>query len=336
MAETTKSRWFHLTPGRCIGLLLIVECFLWFSERFHWFPFNAHKGWTVLMAMATVAVFLLLMLLWLAVALMFRLRFQFSIRTLLVLTVAVASPCSWFAFEVKKAKEQKEALTAIVAGGGVCAYDWERDENGYPIRARLPQPPGPEWLRRQLGIDFLAEVVCVDFTTTLARKVSQPSFFAVERIKNFMSLALDPTHVMDAELEHLRGLSQLKVLVLAGSRVTDKGLKLLTEMTSLQTLNLGYSDVTDVGMEYISNLPTLRELSLGYTRITDVGLQKLAKLARLQKLNLSHTDVTDVGLHSLSGLAELVNLYVSYPKVTSQGVNELQQALPNCRIAVLR
>ena len=34
--------------------------------------------------------------------LIFRWRFQFSIRSLLVLTVAVAVPCSWLAVEVKE------------------------------------------------------------------------------------------------------------------------------------------------------------------------------------------------------------------------------------------
>ena len=31
-----------------------MECLLWLSERFQWFPFNAHKGWTVLIAVAVV------------------------------------------------------------------------------------------------------------------------------------------------------------------------------------------------------------------------------------------------------------------------------------------
>ena len=45
-------------------LLLAVEGLLWLSERFHWFAFNQHKGYAVLIAVAGVAVFLLLMRLW--------------------------------------------------------------------------------------------------------------------------------------------------------------------------------------------------------------------------------------------------------------------------------
>ena len=34
--------------------LLALEGFLWLSERYRWFPFNEHKGWTVLICLATV------------------------------------------------------------------------------------------------------------------------------------------------------------------------------------------------------------------------------------------------------------------------------------------
>ena len=51
----------------------------------------------MLVALASVAATLLLMLLWFVVSLVFRRRFQFGIRSLLLLTVVIAIPCSWFA-----------------------------------------------------------------------------------------------------------------------------------------------------------------------------------------------------------------------------------------------
>jgi hypothetical protein len=47
---TPRSRWYRLTLGRFMAILLLAECFLWLSERFQWFGFNHHKGWTVLIA----------------------------------------------------------------------------------------------------------------------------------------------------------------------------------------------------------------------------------------------------------------------------------------------
>ena len=61
--------WYRLTPDRVVIGMLAAEGFLLLSERFRWFAFNQHKGWTVLVALATVGLTLLLMLLWFAAAL---------------------------------------------------------------------------------------------------------------------------------------------------------------------------------------------------------------------------------------------------------------------------
>ena len=120
-ATTPQRRWFYPTPGWLALGLLAVEGILFLSERSHWFAFNEHKGWTVLIALAGVGVALVLMLLWFAVALVCHWRFQFSIRSLLVLTVAVALPCSWLAAAMKEARRQHDAVEAI---GGLVFYDY--------------------------------------------------------------------------------------------------------------------------------------------------------------------------------------------------------------------
>ena len=62
-------------PPCLLAAFLTLDAFLWSSEHFRWFAFNEHKGWTVLIAVASVGVFLLLMFLWFLAALLFRLRF---------------------------------------------------------------------------------------------------------------------------------------------------------------------------------------------------------------------------------------------------------------------
>jgi hypothetical protein len=52
----TKRRWCHLTPARFFLGLLAVQVLLLLSERFQWFWFNEHKGWTVLIAIGVVCV----------------------------------------------------------------------------------------------------------------------------------------------------------------------------------------------------------------------------------------------------------------------------------------
>ena len=110
--------------------LLAVEGLLLLSEWFGWFAFNRHKGYSVLVTIATVAAAMLLMFVWFLAALVFRLRFQFSIRSLLVLAVVVAIPCSWLATEMKKAREQREAVEGIWKAGGMVSYDYQLDPDG--------------------------------------------------------------------------------------------------------------------------------------------------------------------------------------------------------------
>jgi hypothetical protein len=45
-------RWFRLTPDRCVLGLLALEGFLLLSAWLRWFPFNEHKGYAVLVAVA--------------------------------------------------------------------------------------------------------------------------------------------------------------------------------------------------------------------------------------------------------------------------------------------
>ena len=62
------------------------------------------------------------------------------------------------------------------------------------------------------------------------------------------------TKATDADLEHLKGLTQLEWLWLKGTRVTDAGLWCLKGLTQLQRLDLDGTLVTDNGMEYLEEL----------------------------------------------------------------------------------
>ena len=120
MDAPEKRRWFVPTPAWLVLASLAVTAVLFLSERWRWLPFNEHKGWTVLVAVAGVGVVLVAMLLWFVVALIFRRRFQFSIRLLLVLVVAVALPFGWLATEMSNARHQEEALKGISV-----VHDWQ-------------------------------------------------------------------------------------------------------------------------------------------------------------------------------------------------------------------
>ena len=96
-----------------------------------------------------------------------------------------------------------------------------------------------------------------------------------------MVVDLDSTKVIDADLEHLKGFTKLKELLLADTRITDAGLVHLKELTKLQTLDLCFnvpfvkSEVTDAGLVHLKGLSNLQDLDLGGTKVTDAGVKKL-------------------------------------------------------------
>ena len=318
-AAAPNLRWYHLTPGRVVVALLVIEGLLWLSERLQWFPFNHHKGWTVLIGMAAIVLAFVFLSLWLLAALLFRLRFQFSIRSLLLLTVVVAIPCSWLAKEREQARKQQAAVEAIKKLAGEVNYDYEFDASWSPINGA--QPPGPTWLRRLLGDDFFANVVEV---MLMERAVTDADLEQLEELTRLQALDLGETKVTDAGLEHLKGLCQLRVLGLEHTEVTDAGLEHLKGLSRLEVLNLAQTDVTDAGLEHLKGLSQLRTLDLIYTKVTDAGLEHLKQFSQLRELRLDATKLTDAGIEHLKGLSQLQGLCLHGGETTDASLEPLK------------
>ena len=270
---TPPRRSFCPTPAWLIYGLLVVECLLWLSDRYRWFGFNEHKGWTVLIAVAAVGVAMLLILGWFIASLLFRWRFQFSIRSLLVLVVAVAVPCSWLGVEMKKAKEQRKALEESERLGGYLRYDYEATWLGFAILN--PGPPGPVWLRTLLGNDFFAVAVLINLGFTHVTDAGMPN---TKGFGHLQGLYLDQTQVTDITLEHIKELSELRGLGLEDTQITDAGLVHVEGLTQLQWLFLGRTHVGDAGLEHLQCLAQLQRLSLDGTQVTNAGVGKLQQL----------------------------------------------------------
>ena len=270
MAEAASRRWFLLTPGRLLAVLLAVEGFLWLSERFQWMS----KGWPVVVAVAAVATFFLLMLLWFLAALAFKWRFQFSILSLLVLVVAVALPFAWLATEMKAARKQKAVVEWIQKAGRRAAYDYELDQEGSSIPGPGAKPPGPAWLRKLLGDDLFANVTAVYFVSP---RVDDAGLEGLTRLAQLQWLDLSGTEISDSELQHLKGLSRLRGICLDNTTISDGGLEHLKGLTQLQTLWLNDTTISDSGLEHLKGLTQLCTLWLGGTKVSDAGVKKLQR-----------------------------------------------------------
>jgi hypothetical protein len=68
-------------------------------------------------------------------------------------------------------------------------------------------------------------------------------------------------------------------------------------------------------------------------RVTDAGLVHLKELMSLHTLNLSGTKVTGAGLERLKEMTSLRALILQKTNVTTAGAQDLQAALPKCKIS---
>ena len=185
---------------------------------------------------------------------------------------------NWLAVELRRARQQREALAGIEKLGGIVTSSTKRPVGGprLPSQVLLPlvytDPSGPAWLRCLLGEDFFQTVRAVDFETG---------------------------EVTDEWLEHLKRVNQLQQVVLRQTAVTDAGLENLSALDQLETLDLGWTEITDAGLVHLQGLTRLQWLDLSGTEITDAGLVHLQGLTRLQWLDLTNTKVTDEGVKKL-------------------------------------
>jgi hypothetical protein len=171
---------------------------------------------------------------------------RFTLRTLMLLAAVACCGFGWIAYELRPGLQQKAAVEAIQKSGGFVVYDYKENSR----QDVEPTPPGPAWLRKQLGEDFFAKVTVVGIRS---------STFS------------------DAELAQLQCLTQLKELYLHGTQVTDAGLARLQGFTQLKTLNLDRTQVTDAGLVHLYGLSQLRTVYLYDTKATKRGALELRK-----------------------------------------------------------
>ena len=131
---------------------------------------------------------------------------RFSLKTFVVVLTVF---CVWLGALVYRVNKKKEAVQWVKENGGDVYYDfeWEHDlMDG-------AEPPGPDWLRDLIGLDYFADVVFVDVNNT--------------QIK---------------DLEPLRELTQLHQLYLYDTQVTEKGVAKLQQ--ALPNCDIYWSPVT--------------------------------------------------------------------------------------------
>jgi hypothetical protein len=83
--------------------------------------------------------------------------------------------------------------------------------------------------------------------------------------------------ISDAGLGRLRGLPELRWLVLFYTRITDDGLRQLSNLKRLEVLKIGSPYITDKGVAHLKQLTNLRSLYVNGTAISDIGVAELQR-----------------------------------------------------------
>jgi RNA polymerase sigma factor (sigma-70 family) len=153
---------------------------------------------------------------------------------------------------------------------------------------------------------------------------------AVSEMPAVTSLHLNRVAVTPAGLAHLKGLRNLDMLTIQGSKVTAEGVMRLAECEKVTLLFLAGNDIGAEGFAHLGTMTRLMYLNLEGTRCTDNDVASLTPLlTNLIYLDLGYNPgVTDAGLRHLAGLKTLASLGLHETKVTDDGVAELKKALP--------
>jgi hypothetical protein len=182
------------------------------------------------------------------------------------------------------------------------------------IRRLIKKPTG------ELTKADLKEVAHLSFRGKKLTEVPK----GLEMLTQLTELWLDDNKLTD--VRDLENLAKLESLLLSDNKLTElpKGLEKLTQLKDLYINNNKLKVVKD-----LENLTQLTWLELSSNQLTD--LKGLEKLTKLEFLNLYNNQLTDLkGLEKLTQLGELE--LRDNPDLTKAQIDELQKALPNCRI----
>jgi len=260
---------------------------------------------------------------------------QYSLRALLLLTAAMAV---WLGYVTNAARQQRNAVEALTASGAEVYYDVAFDESSdvplvYSMGFAACHATGRDWQQR--GIEDAEGMLkwlpaWVDrnlFCTVVAVRLNYPDWRLNNDSGNGRQLTV-------ADLRAVSELVSLKGLDFDDAKfVTDDELSHLKTLTHLERLFLAGTNVGDAGLAKIAGLKRLRYLSLRGTKISDDGLAQLKGLGQLEMLELCDTNISDLGVKHLKSLKGLKHIFVSGTKITERGRKELKMALPNCEVA---
>jgi hypothetical protein len=273
------------------------------------------------------------------------------LRSMMILVLIIGSGLGWV---IHRASVQRDAVAAIRRAGGLAHYDWELHYGRYDPKHVLWQvsiveparrPPWPPWIVALLGIDALTEVKMAHIGRTNPDGVMT----SVGELRSLEELTFDEdSPLTDAGMVHLRGLTELKVLMLPKGKITGEALANLEGLTRLRSLSIPRISLESADLSPLRRLTELEDLImagsrgarcdlgpirdleqlqiLSLTGIVIKDLEPIQQLPHLLSLNLVDSELDDAGLAPLGepgSLPLLVGLYLTNTRISNAGLKTL-------------
>ncbi len=266
----------------------------------------------------------------------FRLRwYQFRLRSLLVFMTVAGMLSGWAGTKIRDARNQANTVAAFKASGAIVNYRyfWTDDD-----------PPGPEWLRNVLGIDYFDAPVAAQIyrdndvarACPLLREMPELTYLDlhgskitdqdVTVLENYLP-KLERINITDTSItdEGLIGLSNkpfLKSLGLTQTKMSGAGFKYLRTSTKLESVYLGQMPLSDGACQELEHF-NLSILHIGDAPMGDVGAVAIGKIKTLKSLQLDKTNIGDVGIEHLENLTQLEFLSLRNTSVSDKSAKAL-------------
>jgi internalin A len=266
-----------------------------------------------------------------------RRRLRISVGGLMALVLIAGGGLGWV---IHRAHVQRDAVSAIKGVGGHVGYSWQRSKGTWI--SPPPKPPGPDWVRRTLGPDFLDTATYVFFQ---GEQCDDESLRAACRLPWLEELSVVHTGVTDAAAEAIRYLTNLRLLDLRlNPGITRRTLPHIGALRELRALTLSFKlfpvPARDEDMAFLRRLTRLERLNLWTANLDDAWLVYLEGLAGLKDLDLSETSMTARGLDHLKGLPKLTArlqlhgtaFILTKPNLTAAEIAERGQMLRRIRL----
>ena len=131
-------------------------------------------------------------------------------------------------------------------------------------------------------------------------------------------------NITDDGIARLKGMANLKILFIGGTKATPKCLETVKTLPNLQALSLACEGegTTDADLAQIAGLTKLQELTIYGNKLTEAGLASLKGLTEIRRVRVCE-HLGDVGLESIKGWTKLEKLELQGRGVHGDGLSNL-------------